>query len=196
MGRTVELNGGINRIDGSIEVLDVHGGVVNISGRVGACNHFGGVINGDIGKQKPEVVYRDKERVVFRDRVVYRDRIIVRPKIVYRDAEVNDDVLFEKITRLENELEAERKAHRQEVAELKERLQGALDAYHNLLHPTNDGQSARGQFLGRQLPTKPSPGSHGNNWDDYRPTKAECEAVYKNFKVWLECEQELEPINL
>ena len=179
MGRTIELNGGINRIDGPIEVLDVHGGVVNISGRVGACNHFGGVINGAIGKQKPEVVYRDKERVVFRDRVVYRDRIIVRPKIVYRDAEVNDDVLFERITRLENELAAERKAHKQEVAELKERLEGALEAYHNLLHPKDDGQSA-----------------HGNNWDDYRPTKAECEAVYKNLKIWLECEQELEPINL
>ena len=195
MGRTIELNGGINRIDGPIEVLDVHGGVVNISGRVGACNHFGGVINGAIGKQKPEVVYRDKERVVFRDRVVYRDRIIVRPKIVYRDAEVNDDVLLDKITRLENELAAERKAHRQEVAELKERLQGALDAYHNLLHQS-DGQSARGQFLGRQLPTKPSPGSHGSNWDDYKPTKAECEAIYKNLKIWLECEDDLEPINL
>lgn len=179
MGRTVELNGGVNRIDGPIEVLDVHGGVVNISGRVGACNHFGGVINGAIGKPKVEVVYRDKERVVFRDRVVYRDRIIVKPKIVYRDAEVNDDALFERITRLENELAAERKAHRQEVAELKERLKGALDAYHNLLHQSDDG-----------------PGSHGSNWDDYRPTKAECEAVYKNFKVWLECEQELEPINL
>ena len=196
MGRTVELNGGINCIDGPIEVLDVHGGVVNISGRVGACNHFGGVINGAIGKQKPEVVYRDKERVVFRDRVMYRDRIIVRPKIVYRDAEPTDDVLLDKITRLENELAAERKAHQQEVNELKERLEGALEAYHNLLHPTIDGQSARGQFLGRQLPTKPSPGSHGSNWDDYRPTKAECEAVYKNLKIWLECEQELEPINL
>lgn len=196
MGRTIELNGGVNRIDGSIEVLDVHGGVVNISGRVGACNHFGGVINGAIGKQKPEVVYRDKERVVFRDRVVYRDRIIVRPKIVYRDAEVNDDVLLDKITRLENEHEADVKKLRAEIALLKERLEGALEAYHNLLHPTPDGQSARGQFLGRQLPTKPSSGSHASNWDDYRPTKAECEAVYKNLKVWMECEQDLEPINL
>ena len=178
MGRTVELNGGVNRIDGPIEVLDVHGGVVNISGRVGACNHFGGVINGAIGKQKPEVVYRDKERMVFRDRIVYRDRIIVRPKIVYRDAEVNDDVLLDKITRLENELAAERKAHQQEVNELKERLDGALEAYHNLLHPTPDER-------------KPY-----RTYDDYRPTKAECEAVYKNLKVWLECEQELEPINL
>lgn len=180
MGRTVELNGGVNRIDGPIEVLDVHGGVVNISGRVGACNHFGGIINGAIGKQKPEVVYRDKERVVFRDRVVYRDRIIIRPKIVYRDAEVNDDVLLDKITRLENEHEAEVKKLREEISLLKERLQGALDAYHNLLHQSDDGQSARG----------------GSNWDDYRPTKAECEAVYKNLKIWLECEQDLEPINL
>ena len=183
MGRTVELNGGINRIDGPVEILDVHGGVVNISGRVGACNHFGGVINGAIGKPKVEVVYRD--------------RIIVRPKVVYRDAEVTDDALLSKITRLENELAAERKAHQQEVAELKDRLDGALEAYYNmLLSKADDGKSARGQFLGRQLPTKPSPGSHSSNWDDYRPTKAECEAVYKNFKVWLECEQDLEPINL
>lgn len=179
MGRTVEIHGGCNRITGNVDILEVHGGVVNISGRVGACNHFGGVINGVIGKQKPEVVYRDKERVVFRDRVVYRDRIIVRPKIVYRDAEVNDDALLDNITRLENEHEADVKKLRAEIALLKERLQGALDAYHNLLHQNDDG-----------------PGSHGSNWDDYRPTKAECEAVYKNFKVWLECEQDLEPINL
>jgi hypothetical protein len=172
MGRTVDINGGINRIDGPIEVLDVHGGVVNISGRVGACNHFGGVINGAIGKPKVEVVYRDKERVV------YRDRIIEKPRIVYRDAEMTDDALLSKITRLENELAAERKAHRQEVNELKERLDGALEAYHNLLHPTPDDR-------------KPY-----RTYDDYRPTKQECEAVYKNLKVWLECEQELEPINL
>jgi hypothetical protein len=82
------------------------------------------------------------------------------------------------------------------VTELKERLQGALEAYHNLLHPTIDGQSARGR-LRWQLPAKElSPGSHGSNWDDYRPTKQECEAVYKNLKIWMECEQELEPINL
>lgn len=172
MGRTVEISGGANYIDGPVEILEVYGGVVNISGRVGACNHFGGVINGAVGKPKVEVVYRDRERVV------YRDRIIEKPKIVYRDAEVNDDVLFDKITRLENELAAERKAHRKEVNELKERLEGALEAYHNLLHPkADDRQSYR-------------------TWDDYKPTKAECEAVYKNLKVWLECEQELEQINL
>ena len=170
MGRTVEISGGANYIDGPVEILEVYGGVVNISGRVGACNHFGGVINGAIGKQKVEVAYRD--------RVVYRDRIIEKPKIVYRDTEVTDDVLMDRITRLEAELDAERKAHKQEVMELKDRLDGALEAYHKLLHPKADDR-------------KPY-----RTWDDYRPTKQECEAVYKNLKVWLECEQELEPINL
>ena len=170
MGRTVEISGGANYIDGPVEILEVYGGVVNISGRVGACNHFGGVINGAIGKQKVEVAYRD--------RVVYRDRIIEKPKIVYRDTEVTDDVLMDRITRLEAELEAERKAHKQEVMELKDRLEGALEAYHNLLHPK----------VGDRKPYR--------TWDDYRPTKQECEAVYKNLKVWLECEKELEPINL
>jgi len=194
MSRNVTLHGGVNRITGDIEILEVHGGVANIMGRVGAVNQFGGVINGSIHKPKVEVVYRDRE--VVRNRIIYRDRVIEKPKIVYRDREVSEDVLVEKITRLENQLESEREQHRQEIALLKERLQGALDAYHGVLHQSDDGQSARGQFVGRHLPTKPSPGSHGSNWDDYKPTKAECEAVYKNFKVWLECEQELEPINL
>lgn len=199
MSRNVILHGGVNRITGDVEILEVHGGVANIMGRVGAVNQFGGVINGSIHKPKVEVVYRDRE--VVRNRIIYRDRVIEKPKIVYRDREVSEDVLVEKITRLENQLESEREQHRQEVTLLKERLQGALDAYHGVLHQSDSGQSAccqsaRGQFLGRQLPTKPSPGSHGSNWDDYKPTKAECEAVYKNFKVWLECEQELEPINL
>ncbi len=164
MGRTVEIHGGCNRITGNVDILEVHGGVVNISGRIGACNHFGGVINGAISKPKVEVVYRD--------------RIIEKPKIVYRDAEVTDDALMDRINCLEAELEAERKAHKQEVLELKDRLEGALEAYHNLLHPKADDR-------------KPY-----RTWDDYRPTKQECEAVYKNLKVWMECEQELEPINL
>ena len=166
MGRTVVLHGGVNRITGPVDILEVHGGVVNISSRVGACNHFGGVINGAI-TPKVEVVYRDRERIQYRDRVVYRDRPV--EKVVYRDTP--DSVLVDKITRLEAELEAERKAHKQEVAELKDRLEGALEAYHNLLH--------------QQPPQKLKP---YRTWDDYRPTRAECEAVYKNLKVWLECE--------
>lgn len=194
MSRNVILHGGVNRITGDIEILEVHGGVANIMGRVGAVNQFGGVINGSIHKPKVEVVYRDRE--VVRNRIIYRDRVIEKPKIVYRDREVSEDILVEKITRLENQLESEREQHRQEIALLKERLQGALDAYHGVLHQSGDGQSASccQGTVPRQTTAKVQ--SPGSNWDDYKPTKAECEAVYKNFKVWLECEQELEPINL
>ena len=163
MSRNVILHGGVNRITGDVEILELHGGVANIMGRVGALNQFGGVLNGSIHKPKVEVVYRD--------------RVIEKPKIVYRDREVSEDILVEKITRLENQLESEREQHRQEVALLKERLQGALDAYHDLLH---------------QQKQEPIP---DRSWE-YKPTRAECEAVLKNLKAWLECEQELEPINL
>ena len=180
MSRNVTLHGGVNTIQGDVYILEVHGGVINLYGRAGAINQFGGVLN-DKRSQSPCTTTK----------IVYRDRVVFRDKIVYRDAdELSDGIWIDKIARLENKHEAEVKELRAEIALLKERLQGALDAYHGVC------QSARGQFLGRQLPTKPSPGSHGSNWDDYKPTKAECEAVYKNFKVWLECEQELEPINL
>ena len=188
MSRNVTLHGGVNTIRGDVYILEVHGGVINLYGRAGAINQFGGVMN-DKRSQSPSPGTTTK--------IVYRDRVVFRDKIVYRDRnELSDGIWIDKIARLENEHEAEVKELRAEIALLKERLQGALDAYHGVLHQSDDGQSARGQFLGRQLPTKPSPGSHGSNWDDYKPTKAECEAVYKNFKVWLECEEELEPINL
>ena len=168
MSRNVILHGGVNTIQGDVYILEAYGGVINLYGRAGAINQFGGVMN-DKRSQSPGTTTK----------IVYRDRVVFRDKIVYRDADkLSDGVWIEKITRLENEHEAEVKDLRAEIALLKERLQGALDAYHGVCR-----QSARGQFLGRQLPTKPSPGSHGSNWDDYKPTKAECEAVYKNFKV-------------
>jgi signal peptidase I len=183
MSREVHLHGGINSFSGDVDILEVHGGVANINGRVGAVNQFGGVLNGKVFRQQeppqPKVKIQYRDRVVYRDKVVYQDRIVYRNKIVYRDVgELTDQMWLDKITRLENEHEAKVKTLQAEVAELKERLQGALDAYHGLLHPTKED-------------AKPY-----RTWDDYRPTRAECEAVLKNMKVWLECEQELEPINL
>lgn len=186
--RNVILHGGVNTIRGDVYILEVHGGVINLYGRAGAINQFGGVLNdkrsscqGTDPRQKSAKVPSPgtTTKIVYRDRVVYRD------KIVYRDREVSEDILVEKITRLENELESEREQHRQEVALLKERLQGALDAYHGVCCQRTDP---------RQTTAKVQ--SPGSNWDDYKPTKAECEAVLKNLKVWMECEQELEPINL
>ena len=166
MSRNVTLHGGINTIQGDVYILEVHGGVINLYGRAGAINQFGGVMN-DKRSQSPCTT-----------KTVYRDRVVFRDKIVYRNTdELSDGIWIDKIARLENEHEAEVKELRAEIALLKERLQGALDAYHGLLH---------------QQKQEPIPDS---SWE-YKPTRAECEAVLKNLKVWLECEQELEPINL
>ena len=191
MGRTVILHGGVNRIDGDVEILEVHGGAINVFGRVGAVNQFGGVLNGKLSDSKPsepKVEYRD--RVAYRDRVVYRERPVYREKVVYQQTQIDESIWIEKITSLENEMEREREQHRKQVALLEERLQGALDAYHRMVCQVT---------VPRQSPTNgQSPGSPSrpNTWDDYRPTKAECEAVYKNLRIWMECENELEPINL
>ena len=161
-------------------ILEVHGGVINLYGRAGAINQFGGVMN-DKRSQSPGTTIK----------TVYRDRVVFRDKIVYRDAdELSDGIWIDKIARLENEHEAEVKDLRAEIALLKERLQGALDAYHGVCQSVSCCQGT----VPRQTTAKVQ--SPGSNWDDYKPTKAECEAVYKNFKVWMECEEELEPINL
>lgn len=181
MSRNVTLHGGVNTIQGDVYILEVHGGVINLYGRAGAINQFGGVLNDKRSQPSPGTT----TKIVYRDRVVYRD------KIVYRDtSELSDGVWIEKIARLENEHEAEVKELRAEIAMLKERLQGALDAYHGVCQSASCCQGT----VPRQTTAKVQ--SPGSNWDDYKPTKAECEAVYKNFKVWLECEEELEPINL
>ena len=171
MSREVYVDGGINNFAGDITILELHGGVANISGRVGAVTQFGGVLNGRVFQQppvKPTIKTEYRDRVVYKDRIVYRDR---------EPQELSDQIWLSKITRMENEHEAKAKALQAEIAELKERLQGALDAYHGLLH---------------QQKQEPIP---DRSWE-YKPTRAECEAVLKNLKVWLECEQELEPINL
>ena len=179
MSRNVTLHGGINTIRGDVDNMVVHGGVINLYGNAGSIKQTGGIFN-DKRSTSPGTT----TKIVYRDRVVYRD------KIVYRDAdELSDGVWIEKITRLENEHEAERKKLQAEIALLKERLQGALDAYHGVFQSSCcQGTDPRQTTAKVQSPS--------SNWDDYKPTKAECEAVYKNFKVWLECEQELEPINL
>ena len=178
MSRNVTLHGGVNTIQGDVYILEVHGGVINLYGRAGAINQFGGVLNDKRSQSSGTTT-----------KIVYRDRVVFRDKIVYRDAdELSDGIWIDKIARLENKHEAEVKELRAEIALLKERLQGALDAYHGVCCQGTDPRQTTAKVQ--------SPGSHGSNWDDYKPTKAECEAVYKNFKVWLECEEELEPINL
>lgn len=196
MSRNVILHGGVNTIQGDVYILEAYGGVINLYGRAGAINQFGGVMNDKRSQSSCQGTDPRQESAKVPSpgtttKIVYRDRVVYRDKIVYRDAdELSDGIWIEKITRQENEHEAEVKELRAEIALLKERLQGALDAYHGVCQSASCCQGT----VPRQTTAKVQ--SPGSNWDDYKPTKAECEAVYKNFKVWLECEQELEPINL
>ena len=70
---------------------------------------------------------------------------------------------------------------------------GAINQFGGVMNDKRSQSSCQGTDPRQTTAKVLSPGS---NWDVYKPTKAECEAVYKNFKVWLECEEELEPINL
>ena len=131
----------------------IYGGVVERLTAKGDCHQYGGIVEQRIQmigqdqlKQEPKVVYKD--RVVYRDRIVYRDKIVYRvnPRqertISQQQAEIaklrnellnkeeekpTDDVLVRRIISLQNELEAEKAAHRKEVEELQYRLDGALE---------------------------------------------------------------------
>ena len=148
----MEINGGIHTIDGDVEHLDAHGGVYYLKGNVGTLIHHGGVMY----DQRPSnrVEYRtdrmsEEERRRFRQRIAELERrlnrsesecLMLREKIGKEEVERPcDDVLVMRIESLEAQLERERKAHRIEVEELKERIDVALEINAKLRNrPAND----------------------------------------------------------
>ena len=136
----MEINGGIHTIDGDVEHLDAHGGVYYLKGNVGTLIHHGGVMY----DQRPSnrVEYRtdrmsEEERQRFRQRIADLERRLnrseseclkLREKIGKEETETPpDDVLVMRIETLEAQLEMERKAHRIDVEELKERIDVAME---------------------------------------------------------------------
>lgn len=129
--------------------VHVHGGMVNTMEVQGDCHQTGGFIDrcylqtgAQTTSQQPEprVVYRD--RVVYKDRVVYRDNpgqateIInlrrenekLRQAIKERDEkQPSDDILINKISRLENQLTKEHEEHQKQIDELEWRLKAVTD---------------------------------------------------------------------
>ena len=151
-----EVNGGVNTITGDVEWLEAHGGVLYVKGKVGTLVHHGGVIY----DQRPSnrVEYRadrmsEEERQRFRQRIAELERRLnrseseclkLREKIGKDEAETPpDDVLVMRIESLEAQLQRERKAHRIEVEELKERIDVALDINAKLRNrpATDNGRS-------------------------------------------------------
>ena len=138
------INGGSHSIPHDVENLIAHGGVYYIRGNIGHLTMHGGVIY----DQRPSnrVEYRT-EKITEEERRKYENKIdTLEIKLANSNHEIlqlrnklrelqakedeqtpSDDVLVRRIITLQNELEAEKAAHRKEVEELQYRLDGALE---------------------------------------------------------------------
>lgn len=138
------INGGNHSITEPVETLIAHGGVYYIRGDIGSLTLHGGVVY----DQRPSnrVEYRT-EKMTEEERRKYENKIynlevklsnanhevlMLREKL--RESQANDDdrtqsddVLVRRIISLQNELEAEKAAHKKEVEELKERIGVAME---------------------------------------------------------------------
>lgn len=138
------INGGSHSIPHDIETLEAHGGVYYIRGNIGKLTQHGGVIY----DQRPSIrVAFQTERMSDKERKKYESKIdmleiklannqheVLQLREKIRELQANeeeqmpsDDILVRRIITLQNELEAEKAAHRKEVEELQYRLDGALE---------------------------------------------------------------------
>ena len=140
------INGGSHSIPHDVENLIAHGGVYYIRGNIGSLTLHGGVVY----DQRPSnrVEFRTDE-MTEKERRKYENKIdTLEIKLANSNHEIlqlrnnlrelqakedeqtpSDDVLVRRIITLQNELEAEKAAHRKEVEELQYRLDGALEGY-------------------------------------------------------------------
>lgn len=138
------INGGSHSIPHDVENLIAHGGVYYIRGNIGHLTTHGGIIY----DQRPSnrVEFRTDE-MTEKERRKYENKIdTLEIKLANSNHEIlqlrnnlrelqakedeqtpSDDVLVRRIITLQNELEAEKAAHRKEVEELQYRLDGALE---------------------------------------------------------------------
>ena len=134
------IHGGMNTITGDVERLEAHGGVLYVKGNVGTLVQHGGVMY----DQRPSnrVEYRtdkmsDEERWKYKRQIEELQRRIdrsereclkLREKLGKQETEApDDDILVRRIDSLQAQLIQERKAHEQEVEELKWRLEAITD---------------------------------------------------------------------
>ena len=138
------INGGSHSITESVETLIAHGGVYYIRGNIGSLTLHGGVVY----DQRPSnrVEFRtdgmtEKERRKYENKIdtleiklANNQHEVLQLREKVRELQANeeeqlpsDDVLVRRIISLQNELEAEKAAHRKEVEELQYRLDGALE---------------------------------------------------------------------
>ena len=136
----LNLHGGVYTINEDVETLHAHGGVFYVRGKVNNLIHHGGVIYDQRRSNRIEYVadkITDDERRQFQQlisnlkerlRRSENEVLELRRKDRQEESEIpSDDVLVQRIILLRNDLEKERQAHAQDVKELKERLDTALE---------------------------------------------------------------------
>lgn len=143
----LKMYGGVTYIQGHVDDLWLYGGVVYNSGHIDYQHNIGG------GQPEPP-----REKIVYRDRVVekevevvkYRDRLVEKEKIVYRDSP--------------------------DTAEVRERLDAALEVNHQQAKRIRELERIISQH--RESKTK-------DPWD-IKPTPAECEQLLRQFDIFTE----------
>ena len=136
----LHLHGGVHTINEDVETLHAHGGVFYVRGKVNNLIHHGGIIYDQRRSNRIEYVadkITDDERRQFQQlisnlkerlRRSENEVLELRRKDRQEESEIpSDDVLVQRIILLRNDLEKERQAHAQDVQELKERLDTALE---------------------------------------------------------------------
>jgi len=145
----LHIHGGVVQQVTCMGDVYMHGGVVNTMEVKGDCKQSGGFINRCIQRRVAQTVYHEPEpKVVYRDRVVYKDRKVfcnntslsaenanlkkenekLRQALKERDEkQPSDDILINKIRRLESQLKEERGQHKKQIDELEWRLKAVTD---------------------------------------------------------------------
>ena len=137
----MEINGGIHTIEGDVEHPDAHGGVYYLKGKVGTLIQHGGILYDQRPVNRVEI--RESEMSKEAERYYQMkindleaklkrnvDEVLkLRKKLADKEnnEEPADSILIDKIHRLERELEKEKAARQQEVDELNERIDVAME---------------------------------------------------------------------
>lgn len=137
----MEINGGIHTIEGDVEHLDAHGGVYYLKGKVGTFIQHGGILYDQRPANRVEIRESEMSKEAKR---YYQMKInnleaklkrnvdeVLKLRKQLADKENNeesaDSMLIDKIHLLERELEKEKAARQQEVDELNERIDVAME---------------------------------------------------------------------
>ena len=155
------INGGANTINKNVSHMEVRGGVVYVRGKVGRLLHYGGVIYDQRPSNRVECIsdrMSEEERSKYRQQIVELENRLsmseaeclkLRDKLGKEEAETqpDDDVLIAKIEHLQLELDKERAAHRQDLEDMRWRIDTLLDEVNNRHRQIYEDET-KGHYIG------------------------------------------------